>query len=160
MQRKPKANPKQYRARHWTLGALAVVGVGALITAYTFRNEAPAEPAVVAQLPPIPQGISLTSWYQNGEGGRYILQLADGDNFPIGPTISGVVTSDTNCAPDAQGLSHCRNGIALPDGRRLTVIDTHMMSRNPCLEPGERISMTSINTSWLVAMASQPRANP
>ncbi|HUZ75798.1 MAG TPA: hypothetical protein VMU87_22655 [Stellaceae bacterium] len=144
----PKIDGRHRRPRHWLLGILAVTVIGTLVVAFSFRDQA----RTAAGEPPIPREASLASWDQNGQGGRYLLQIADG-SVPNGAAVSGVVTSDTNCAPDAQGLSHCRNGIALSNGDRITVIDIHTMSRNPCLQPGETLSMTRIDPSWLVATA-------
>ena len=102
--------------------------------------------------PKIPREASLAAWSENGEGGRHLLQLADGNAAVQGPAI-GIVMSDTQCEPDAQGFSHCRNDIALANGIRITVIDTHDISRHPCLEPGERLSLRRIAPAWLEAVS-------
>jgi len=80
--------------------------------------------------------------------------LAEGQLPPTGVRTTGVVLSDTNCEPDAQGLNHCRNGIRLADGSTISVIDNHMMSRYRCLRPGETVSLTTLGSSWVVALTA------
>lgn len=50
-----------------------------------------------------------------------------------------LVQTDTNCAPDAYGISHCSNQLLLADGRTITVRHDHNMARFPCLKPGETV---------------------
>ena len=149
-----EANPKiKGRRRHtsqWLLGAFGAAGLGAVAVALSLSyggRTATGEPT-------IPRGATLASWSENGQGGRHLLQIADGSVLPAGMSVSGVVVSDTQCEPDAQGFSHCRNGIELENGVRITVIDTHMMSLHPCLELGERLSLISISPSWLMGVSS------
>ena len=56
----------------------------------------------------------------------------------VGP-MTATVLSDENCAPHAEGISHCRNELRLSDGSALTVRHNHDMAEVPCLAPGERI---------------------
>ena len=60
---------------------------------------------------------------------------------PLQPMMATVV-SDTNCAPDAQGVSHCDNQLRMNDGTMLTVRHNHRMMDTPCLSPGEHILVT------------------
>lgn len=140
------------QTRRWLVGVLALTtlaGIAAVAFLFlTGQETASAEPT-------IPHGVSLSSWYENGQGGEYLLQIAEGKAPPVGVRVSGVVTSDTDCEPDAQGLSHCHNGIDLADGSTIAVIDTHMMSRYRCLRPGETVSVTRFNDSWIVAATRQ-----
>ena len=53
--------------------------------------------------------------------------------------VMGTVVSDANCEPDAAGVSHCRNVVRMPGGRRLTVRHPHRMMEVPCMTPGERV---------------------
>lgn len=103
---------------------------------------------------PIPHGASLASWSENGAGGRHLLQIVDGVFPDAGTPVSGVVASDTQCQPDAQGFSHCRNVIVLDDGTTIMAVDTHMMSRYPCLDPGQRLTLRKVAPSWLEAESS------
>ncbi len=98
----------------------------------------------------MPSGARLAAWQDNGQGGRYVLQLAQGRSLPVGERVAGIVTSDSNCEADAEGLSHCHNTIDLANGSRIVVINTHQMSRNRCLGPGDRVSLTGIGASWVV----------
>lgn len=107
--------------------------------------------------PTIPAGVSLTSWSENGQGGHYVMRIIEGSVPPaIGMLLSGVVTSDTDCDINAQGLSHCHNGIALNNDRSIAVINIHDMNRNECLMPGQRVSITPLNSNWVVAAVGQP----
>jgi hypothetical protein len=100
--------------------------------------------------PAIPRGVSLASWFDNGQGGRYVLQLAQGRPPAFGTQVTGVVLSDSDCAPDAQGLNHCRNVIELADGSRFQVINNHQMMRNRCLGNGDRLTLRAVNSGWVV----------
>jgi hypothetical protein len=101
--------------------------------------------------PPIPRGVPLTSWRDNGQGGRYLLQLVKGRAVAPGATTTGIVLSDSDCAPDAQGLNHCHNLIELADGSRVEVINNHVMMRNRCLANGDRLAIRAVNGAWIVA---------
>ncbi len=49
------------------------------------------------------------------------------------------VLTDEDCAPDASGISRCRNALRLEDGRTMVVRHPHDMGEVPCLTPGERV---------------------
>lgn len=100
--------------------------------------------------PPIPRGVAMKSWHDNGRDGRYLLQLAQGSALRAGKPVSGTVTGDANCDADAEGLSHCHNTIELANGSQITVINTHEMHRYRCLGAGDRISLTRIGGSWIM----------
>jgi len=104
--------------------------------------------------PPIPPGARIGSWYDNGHGGQYVLQVIQGQNPAPGSRFTGIVKSDANCEPDAQGLNHCHNAIELSSGRQVTVVNNHQMMRNRCLAPGDRISFIALTPSWLVGTLS------
>jgi hypothetical protein len=149
MQTKPKIKRWHRHTSQWLLGALAATAFGVLAAAFLLSyggRTATGEPT-------IPAGAPLASWSENGQDGRHLLQIADGNAPPAGVTVSGVVVSDTLCEPDARGFSHCHNAIELANGIRITVIDTHLMSRHPCLEPGQRLSLSRITPSWIMAVS-------
>jgi len=104
--------------------------------------------------PPIPRGVAMTSWQKNGHDGHYLLQVASGRVPQAGKRVTGTVASDTDCDADAEGLSHCHNIIELTDGSRITVIDTHNMQVNRCMSPGERISLSRVDKSWIMGTVS------
>jgi hypothetical protein len=134
--------------RQWLIGASVLSAVGAfaigLFVVYEGGTSSQSDPL---------ESASLASWSDNGRDGRHLLQIVDGSIPAAGTTVVGVVASDTLCQPDAQGLSHCHNGIELADGKRMTVIDTHQMSRYPCLEPGQRLLLSRIDRTWIVAQS-------
>ncbi len=149
---RPQSQSPYRKPRRWLTGSLVLAVIGAMgTTAFLFLNSK--QPA--SAQPAIPSGYDLSSWYENGHGGKYLLQVVDGGLPADGVRASGVVLSDTNCEPDAQGLNHCRNGIRLENGNTINVIDNHMMSRNRCLEPGETVSLTTFSSLWVVAVTGQ-----
>jgi hypothetical protein len=60
--------------------------------------------------------------------------------MPAGRTTA-VVLSDEDCEPDAEGVSHCRNGLLLAGGKKIVVRHYHKMSTVPCLSPGEKVQI-------------------
>jgi hypothetical protein len=78
----------------------------------------------------------------NGVGGLELVYLTKG-TMPRRPTTATVLT-DTNCAADRNGISHCSNILRLASGRRITVRHDHKMMNDPCLSPGERVRVRSI----------------
>lgn len=108
-----------------------------------------------AKEPTIPKQAPLTTWYSNGAHGVYVLNLFEGVPPLAQHQLEGVVLSDANCMPDANGLSHCHNRIGMVDGRQITVINNHQMSRYGCLKPGDRLSFVALNGQWLVGRLVQ-----
>ena len=155
-----KTNPEtKSQRRHigWLLlGALVAAGLGSLVTALVL----PSGQQTASAQPAIPPGVSLASWFDNGKGGQHVLQIAQGAAPLPGVRLIGTVTTDTDCDPDAQGLNHCHNNIDLGNGRSIEVIHNHAMHNYPCLEPGQKLSITRLDANWVVALESQPtRAN-
>ena len=58
--------------------------------------------------------------------------------LPDGP-VQATVLTDEDCAPDRQGISHCRNAVRLAGGRTVVLRHPHEMHLVPCLEPGETV---------------------
>lgn len=63
---------------------------------------------------------------------------------PPARTTAGVVLTDTDCAADANGISHCRNVVRLAGGKRLVLRHDHRMSNDPCLSPGEHVRVIAL----------------
>jgi hypothetical protein len=59
-------------------------------------------------------------------------------SMPTG-LLDAVVLSDEDCAPNALGISNCRNMLRLPSGATLVVRHRHDMRTVPCLTPGEHV---------------------
>lgn len=53
-------------------------------------------------------------------------------------TVKATVLTDEDCAPDAEGISHCRN-VVRAAGRVVTLRHPHDMQKVPCLAPGEKV---------------------
>ncbi|HEU0304839.1 MAG TPA: hypothetical protein VFR32_09700 [Gaiellaceae bacterium] len=51
------------------------------------------------------------------------------------------VLTDENCEPDRYGISHCLNRLRLDAGGQLVVRHDHNMGNDPCLAPGERVTV-------------------
>ena len=51
------------------------------------------------------------------------------------------VMTDTDCSPDAQMISHCRNEMRLSNGETIVVRHPHDMRDVPCLAPGEHVQL-------------------
>lgn len=101
--------------------------------------------------PSIPPGAGIQSWHENGAGGRYVVNVIAGSPAAVAAhgTI-GTVLTDSDCAPDAEGLSHCHNMIALAGGATITIQDNHQMSRHRCLRPGETVRVAALGGRWIV----------
>ena len=56
-------------------------------------------------------------------------------------TTTGEVLSDTECAPDARSISHCRNEVRLQSGQTIVLRHPHNMGDVPCLAPGETVRL-------------------
>lgn len=78
---------------------------------------------------------------RNGENDIDVVILKQG-RIPDHP-VRAVVETDTDCAPDAYGISHCTNRLRLPDGGMLEVRHDHNMRNYPCLSPGETVQLQS-----------------
>jgi hypothetical protein len=70
---------------------------------------------------------------------RLSAMLEDGA-MPDRPMMAEVMT-DTNCTPDAEMISRCRNVMRLADGRQIVLRHPHDMTQIPCLAPGERVRL-------------------
>ena len=71
---------------------------------------------------------------------RRLSAMLEQGTMPDRPTMAKVMT-DTNCAPDAQMISRCRNVMRLADGRQIVLRHPHDMTQIPCLAPGERVQL-------------------
>ena len=151
MKTKSHSKGALFHARGWLFGALALAAVGGLAAvgfSALAQQPASAEPA-------IPAGANFTSWADNGKDGQRLLQLTKGDMPAVGAIVSGVVKSDTNCDPDAQGIFHCHNVIALASGGEIEVVHNHMMMNYPCLAPDQKLTLARLNSDWVVAKDAQ-----
>ncbi len=78
----------------------------------------------------------------NGARGLELVYLTKG-RMPTRATSAAVLT-DTSCAADRNGVSHCSNILRLASGRRITVRHDHRMMNDPCLSPRERVSVKTL----------------
>lgn len=78
----------------------------------------------------------------NGQDTLSLVRFVGG----IRPPASSLATvlTDTNCDPDAYGISHCLNALRLADGRSLVVRHSHSMHMFPCLAPGDTVELLTV----------------
>ncbi|WP_026793063.1 hypothetical protein [Pleomorphomonas oryzae] len=147
MKTTPNSKSRLSRSRRWLVfAAVAVVLGGGIKVGLSALTGS----AIGAQLP-IPAGAHFSSWADNGKDGERVVQLVRGA-LPVGSlSVSGVVESDSNCTPDAQGISHCNNIITLANGSEIEVIHNHAMMDHECLAPGQKLSLSKLDGDWLVA---------
>jgi hypothetical protein len=151
MKTKSHAKGPLFHTRRWLFGALALAAIGGLAAvgfSALAQQPASAEPA-------IPAGANFTSWAENGKDGQRVLQLTKVDMPAVGAVVSGIVKTDTNCDPDAQGIFHCHNVIALASGGEIEVVHNHMMMNYPCLAPDQKLTLARLNSDWVVARDAQ-----
>jgi hypothetical protein len=95
--------------------------------------KAPGEPRTV-----VIGGMSDSLPGTSNEAGYLMANLRAGQ-IPAGATTATVLT-DTNCAPDADGISHCLNDLQIGEAV-VTVQHHHAMAEIPCLSPGETVTL-------------------
>ncbi len=122
----------------WMLGALvaSVLIAGLVLLARPQTHVAPSAGASAA-----PAGlrvVQLTTAPDAASSDTQTIAVLLAGAMPRG-TVKATVTSDENCAPDAQGYSHCSNDLRLPDGSVLHLRHNHPMATVACLAPGEKV---------------------
>jgi hypothetical protein len=71
---------------------------------------------------------------------RRLSAMLETGAMPPEPMMAEVM-SDTDCAPDGQMVSRCRNEMELANGDTIVVRHPHDMRDVPCLAPGERVRL-------------------
>ena len=71
---------------------------------------------------------------------RRLSAMLEAGAMPHEPMIAEVLT-DTECVPDEQMVSRCRNEMELANGDKIVVRHPHDMRDVPCLAPGERVRL-------------------
>ncbi len=95
--------------------------------------KAPGEPRTV-----VVGGMTDSLPGTSNEAGYLMTNLRAG-TIPEGATTATVLT-DTNCEPDADGVSHCLNDLQIGNVV-VTVQHHHQMHSVPCLSPGETVTL-------------------
>lgn len=78
----------------------------------------------------------------NGQASLSLVSFVGGDRPPA--TGTATVLTDTNCEPDAYGISHCLNALRLQGGGSLVVRHAHDMHAYPCLAPGDTVRLQTV----------------
>lgn len=99
--------------------------------------------------PALPSAAGIQSWYENGSGGRYVVPVISGHVSAVTGPMRGQVLTDSDCTPDARGLSHCHNFIGLRNGARIQIQNNHQMSVHRCLRPGEMVMVEPLQGGWV-----------
>ena len=115
-----------------TAGVLALRGGDTSPTAVT---EHPVAVPASARTVLVSRAMPMPSAHER----RLSAMLEDGA-MPGRPMVADVMT-DTDCGPDAEMISRCRNVMRLADGRRIVLRHPHDMREIPCLAPGERVRL-------------------
>lgn len=71
---------------------------------------------------------------------RRLSAMLEAGAMPHQPMMAEVL-SDTECSPDEQMVSRCRNEMQLANGDKIVVRHPHDMRDVPCLAPGERVRL-------------------
>ena len=128
------------------LAALAILGTAAGVLTLSGRKDAaepsprsasehPLAPPVSARTVMVSRAMPMPSAHA-----RRLSAMLEEGAMPDRPMMADVIT-DTDCTPDGQMVSRCRNVMRLADGRRIVLRHPHDMSDVPCLAPGERVRL-------------------
>lgn len=98
--------------------------------------KAPGEPRTVVV------GGMMNSLPGTSNAAGYLMTNLRAGRIPEGVTTATVLT-DTNCAPDADGVSHCLNDLQIGNVI-VTVQHHHAMAEVPCLSPGEIVTLMTL----------------
>ena len=127
------------------LAAIAGLAVAAGVLAYAGRDEADDASKAVAEHPvAVPASVrtvlvSRSMPMPSAHERRLSAMLEEGE-MPARPMMGEVMT-DSDCTPDAEMISRCRNVMRLADGREIVLRHPHNMTKIPCLSPGERVRL-------------------
>jgi hypothetical protein len=138
---------RQQRRSAGVVAVLAVVAAGIAVGLVLAAPREQHRAAVVPHYPSVGSGVRTVDVAAAGTtevsppGGPLTASYLSG-TMPAGPMMATVL-SDANCAPDADGVSHCLNRLRLDSGAELTVRHNHRMTEVPCLAPGERVLVES-----------------
>lgn len=133
-----RSEEEPVRARRFVPLALAALVVLAAAWVAFRDSPAPRSEHPVAVLETVRTvSVSATMPPPSAHERRLSAMLEEG-TMPHGPMMAEVMT-DTECAPNAQMISRCRNEMRLADGRTVVLRHPHDMSTIPCLAPGERV---------------------
>ena len=132
--------------------AVAAAGLAAVVLAVGDSPTTPAAPVPAAQAPGADTSHQRPAFVRSlavstkaepapsAHPERMRGLLIDG-RLPDG-VVRATVLTDEDCAPDAHGVSHCRNKLRLPGGRTIEVRHPHRMHDVPCMTPGETVRLT------------------
>jgi hypothetical protein len=75
---------------------------------------------------------------------RRLSAMLERGTMPSRPVAAEVLT-DTECEPDAELVSRCRNEVRLTGGDTLVLRHPHRMTEVPCLAPGETVRLVPVD---------------
>lgn len=122
--------------------AAAAVAAAAVVLTVGGTSTTPIKPAPdTPDQPPAPLrslAVTTTSEPAPSPHPQRMRALLLNGRLPAG-VVTATVLTDEDCAPDAQGVSHCRNKLRLPSGKTIEVRHPHRMHDVPCMTPGESV---------------------
>ena len=59
---------------------------------------------------------------------------------------TGEILTDTECTPDKDSISRCRNEVRLAGGSTIVLRHPHRMAHVPCLAPGETVRLLPLDS--------------
>jgi hypothetical protein len=127
----------------FALGAAAVLAVAGVLALALQRG---GESTVLVAEHPIEVPAQVRSVFVSltmptpSAGARRLSAKLESGTLPSGAT-TGEVLTDTDCTPDHEMISRCRNEVRLRDGSRIVLRHPHDMTTVPCLAPGERVRL-------------------
>lgn len=145
----PKTGQRSNRARWLSRNAgwlriAAVLGVlAALILVGVVSQRKTSSPPLPPHFPPEAWSTRTIVIAENGEQlprkGTVLLTSLVAGTVPQGARQATVLT-DSDCAPDQNGISHCLNELAI-DSVKVMIRHHHAMQAIPCLRPGEVVNI-------------------
>lgn len=148
--------------KHLVVWVSAAIGAAALATAAGLALFSGSEPPAAHPQAPAPPSRTVVVFFgaealppalkaracgpragcANGQASLSLVSFVGGDRPPA--TGTAKVLTDTNCEPDAYGISHCLNALRLQGGGSLVVRHAHDMHAYPCLAPGDTVTLQTV----------------
>lgn len=91
------------------------------------------------------RSVVITGSAQVSRGNGPVYVTLESGSIPAGVETATVLT-DENCAPDQGGVSHCLNRVQFQTAQGMgeaVLRHHHRMSEEPCLSPGETVTIAA-----------------
>lgn len=130
------------KASRYALVGLATVVVAVVAVVATQKKPEASKTPVPHYQSAVERRVAITTGAQVSRGRDPVLVELVADTIPSGVDRLTVLT-DENCAPDADGVSHCLNRVRFtgPTGAGEPLRHYHRMAEESCLTPGETVTL-------------------